>query len=82
MNEDVWERMSEDQRIVATAHDLQHLYETSYDNEAFHAAVRDGNFEAAAEYHDLSAKELHAVFDQVLRTVNAVGADYEQLLKY
>lgn len=81
MDEELTEQMSEDQRIVSAAHDLQHLYKTSYDNEAFHAAIKNGNIDAAAEYHELSAKELHAVFDQLLRTVREVGADYEQLLE-
>lgn len=82
MNEELAERMSQDRRLVTTAHDLQHLYETAYDTEAFHAAVRNGNLDAAAEYHELSAKELHAVFSQVLRIVRSVGADYEDLLEY
>lgn len=82
MDEELLERMSDDNRIVTTAHDLQHLYESAYDTEAFHAAVRNGNLDAAAEYHELSARELHAVFDQVLRIVREVGADYEDLLEY
>lgn len=82
MDEELAERMSDDRRIVATAHDLQHLYDSAYDNESFHAAIREGNFEAAAEYHDLSATELHAVFDQILSTVQEVGADYGDLVEY
>ncbi len=56
-----WSRSFSANRKIGT------LHHNATDQEAFREAVEEGDFERAAKYHEQSAEELEAAFDEAAR---------------
>lgn len=75
------ERFLGDERTVGVVADLKALYETADDPEAFHAALSEGDIEAASEHHPLSAAELHERIDGMMGLGSDLAEDYPEVVE-
>lgn len=73
------DRLLGEDRTAAIVAEVKSLYESADDPEAFNDALQEGDFEAAAEYHPLSAAELKRRFDRIRENGEALEADYSEL---
>lgn len=74
------ERFIGDARTMGAVADLKSLYDTADDKEAFHAALADGNIDGAAEYHPLSAEELHEKIEGMMTAGEELAEEYPEVV--
>lgn len=74
------ERLLGDERTVGALAEVKNLYDTAEDPEAFHAALTEGDIEAAAEHHPLSAEELHDRFDSIAGFGEELAREYPEVV--